>query len=63
MEINLAQATLVVVGATGSIGSACVELLAPYVAHIVLVARNRTRLERFCESMRERVSCEPLYLH
>ncbi|MGH7755881.1 MAG: shikimate dehydrogenase, partial [Vulcanimicrobiaceae bacterium] len=42
MEIELADATAVVIGATGSIGSACVELLAPHVRHIVLVARNLT---------------------
>ncbi len=54
MEIPLASATAVVIGATGSIGSACVELLAPHVASIVLVARNRTRLERLAASLRER---------
>jgi fatty aldehyde-generating acyl-ACP reductase len=47
MEIDAAAATAVVIGATGSIGSACVELIAPHVEHVVLVARNRTRLERF----------------
>ena len=58
MEIDLANETAVVVGATGSIGSACVELLAPHVARLILVARNRTRLERFAESLRGRVACE-----
>jgi len=57
MEVELAGATAVVIGATGSIGSACVELIAPYVAHVVLVARNRTRLEKFVASLRDRVSC------
>lgn len=57
MDIELSEATLVVLGATGSIGSACVELLAPHVAHIVLVARNRTRLENMAESMRVRLPC------
>lgn len=57
MEIDLARATLVVVGATGSIGSACAEMLAPHVAHVVLVARNRTRLEKFAASLRERFTC------
>lgn len=47
MEINPARATVAVVGATGSIGSACVELLAPYVAHVVMVAPNLTRLASF----------------
>jgi predicted amino acid dehydrogenase len=58
MEIAIEEETAVVIGATGSIGSACVELLAPHVRRIVLVARNRTRLERLAESLRERVSCE-----
>jgi predicted amino acid dehydrogenase len=57
LEIPLAGATAVVVGATGSIGSACVELLAPHVERIVLCARNRTRLERLEATLRERVSC------
>jgi predicted amino acid dehydrogenase len=58
MEIGLADETAVVIGATGSIGSACVELLAPHVARIVLVARNRTRLEKLSASLRGRVACE-----
>jgi predicted amino acid dehydrogenase len=58
MEVELPGATAVVIGATGSIGSACVELLAPHVSRLVLVARNRTRLERFAEDVRERVTCE-----
>jgi len=58
MEIPLPSATAVVVGATGSIGSACVELLAPHVRHVVLVARNRTRLEALAASLRERVRCQ-----
>ncbi len=57
MEIEPAQATAVVVGSTGSIGSACVELLAPHVEHIVLVARNLTRLRAFHDSIRERLPC------
>lgn len=57
MEIDPSQATLVIVGATGSIGSACVELLAPQVRHIVLVARNLTRLQKFHESIRETLAC------
>ncbi len=57
MEVDLASATAVVIGATGSIGSACVELLAPHVAEVVLVARNRTRLEHLAAELRERVAC------
>ncbi|MGP6189761.1 MAG: shikimate dehydrogenase [Vulcanimicrobiaceae bacterium] len=57
MEIEAAGATAVVIGATGSIGSACVELLAPHVRRLVLVARNRTRLERFAREAAERLPC------
>jgi fatty aldehyde-generating acyl-ACP reductase len=37
--VQLESATVAVVGATGSIGSACAELLAPAVAELVLVGR------------------------
>jgi predicted amino acid dehydrogenase len=57
MDVDLAQATLVVIGATGSIGSACVELLGPHVAHIVLVARNETRLRHFHDDVAGRHPC------
>jgi fatty aldehyde-generating acyl-ACP reductase len=57
MGIETERATAVVVGATGSIGAACVELIAPRVAHVILVARNETRLRKFHESVRERLPC------
>jgi predicted amino acid dehydrogenase len=57
MDVDTANETAVVIGATGSIGSACVELIAPHVAHIVLVARNETRLRTCAQSLRDRVSC------
>ena len=57
MEVDLAAATAVVIGATGSIGSACVELIAPHVSEVVLVARNRTRLEKLASELRERLTC------
>jgi predicted amino acid dehydrogenase len=57
MEVEPAGATAVVIGATGSIGSACVELLAPHVGHLVLVARNRTRLERCARDAAGRLPC------
>ena len=57
MDVDLAAATAVVIGATGSIGSACVELIAPHVAEVVLVARNRTRLEKLVAELRERLTC------
>jgi predicted amino acid dehydrogenase len=42
--VGLGSATAAVVGATGSIGSACAELLAPMVAELILVGRLDSRL-------------------
>ncbi|MBV9409467.1 MAG: shikimate dehydrogenase, partial [Candidatus Eremiobacteraeota bacterium] len=61
MGIDARHATAVVVGATGSIGAACAELIAPHVAHLILVARNETRLRKFHESIRERLPCTSSY--
>jgi predicted amino acid dehydrogenase len=61
MGIDAGAATAVVVGATGSIGGACVELIAPHVAHVVLVARNETRLRKFHESIRDGLPCASSY--
>jgi fatty aldehyde-generating acyl-ACP reductase len=58
MGVELGSATAVVIGATGSIGSACVELIAPHVNRVVLVARNLTRLQTLEAELRERVTCE-----
>ncbi|HTW83762.1 MAG TPA: NAD(P)H-binding protein [Candidatus Sulfotelmatobacter sp.] len=57
MGIEAARATAVVVGATGSIGSACVALIAPHVAHVVLVARNETRLRKFHAEIAPTLPC------
>lgn len=40
MGINLSAAEVVVVGATGSIGNICAQLLAPEVNHLTLVGRD-----------------------
>lgn len=58
MGIDAAASTAVVVGATGSIGSACAQLIAPKVKRLILVARNETRLRKFHESMRAQLPCE-----
>jgi fatty aldehyde-generating acyl-ACP reductase len=52
MDIRLEEATAAVVGATGTIGSVCAELLAGGVGQLWLIARRRDRLE----ALRER--CE-----
>jgi predicted amino acid dehydrogenase len=57
MGIDAKEATAVVVGATGSIGSACVQLIAPKVKHVILVARNQTRLSKFHESIKDELPC------
>lgn len=61
MDIDAAASTAAVIGATGSIGSACVRLIAPKVAEIVLVARNETRLRKFYESVTARLPCKSSY--
>jgi predicted amino acid dehydrogenase len=57
MGIDAPSATAVVVGATGSIGSACVRLIAPRVARVVMVARNATRLEKLHASLAAELPC------
>ncbi|HEY6236044.1 MAG TPA: hypothetical protein VIW69_13160, partial [Candidatus Elarobacter sp.] len=61
MGIEASRTTAVVVGATGSIGGACVELIAPHVAHVIMVARNETRLRKFHENLAARLPCESSY--
>ena len=51
MDIPLKQATAAVVGATGSIGSVCAELLAEDVAELILIGRREEALE----TLRERL--------
>lgn len=57
MEIDPAASTAAVIGATGSIGSACVQLIAPKVGSIILVARNETRLRKFHEAIADKLPC------
>ncbi len=45
MGINIARAKVAVVGATGSIGKTCAQMLAPRCAEIALIGRDLTRLE------------------
>jgi predicted amino acid dehydrogenase len=57
MGIEARAATAAVIGATGSIGSACVELIAPHVERVVMVARNETRLRKLHAELGPRVPC------
>ena len=61
MGIDAPAATAAVIGATGSIGSACVHMIAPKVKHLILVARNETRLQKFHESVVAELGCETSY--
>lgn len=61
MGIEANSATAVVVGATGSIGSACVRLIARRVGHVILVARNATRLRNLHEEIAAQLSCSSEY--
>jgi len=61
MHIDTRDATAVVVGATGSIGSACAKLIAPKVRHLVLVARNNTRLAKFHDAIKNELPCSSSY--
>lgn len=57
MGVDPATSTAVVIGATGSIGSACARIIAPKVGRIILVARNETRLRKFYESVAGELPC------
>ncbi|MBS3938716.1 MAG: SDR family NAD(P)-dependent oxidoreductase [Peptococcaceae bacterium] len=54
MQIKIADAQVVVVGATGSIGQVCARLMAKEAARVTLVARNLERLQ----AVRERIYAE-----
>ena len=56
-----ASPTAVVVGATGSIGAACVQLIAARVRTVICVARNETRLRTFVANLAPQVPCELRY--
>jgi fatty aldehyde-generating acyl-ACP reductase len=48
---ELRESTLLIVGATGDVGSGCARCLAPFVKRLVLHARNRERLGRLAEEL------------
>ncbi|MCS7190280.1 MAG: hypothetical protein NZ843_01615 [Fimbriimonadales bacterium] len=52
MGIDIANATVAVVGATGSIGRTCAEALAPQAATILLLGRDESRLEPIAQQLR-----------
>ena len=56
MGIDLATADAAVIGATGSIGSACAQILGNRVARLTLSARNATRLKNLTHAMQPHVT-------
>src|SRR5579862_5515946 len=48
---NLGTSTLLIVGATGDVGSGCARCLAPLVRRVLLNARNVERLRRLAEEL------------
>lgn len=50
-EVSLKEKTVCVVGATGSIGSVCAQMLAEEAGELILVARNRRKLKLMHERL------------
>ena len=48
---NIQRSTLLIVGATGDVGSGCARCLAPMVKRVLLSARNMERLRRFAAEL------------
>src|SRR4029077_10681564 len=48
---DLCRSTLLIVGATGDVGSGCVRCLAPLVKRVLLSARNLERLRRLAAEL------------
>jgi len=48
---NLRKSTLLIVGATGDVGSGCARCLAPFVKRVLLNARNEERLRRLAAEL------------
>ncbi|HAK74026.1 MAG TPA: shikimate dehydrogenase, partial [Sporomusaceae bacterium] len=51
MGKSMDRANVVILGATGSIGAACAQILAREVRYLTLVARNEAKLERIAEQI------------
>ena len=52
--VDLSSAAVLVVGATGDIGSACARYLSTRVGTLLVCARNQARLERLSDDLRRR---------
>jgi len=51
MGIDLQRANVLILGATGSIGAACAQILAREVRYLTLAARNEEKLEKLAEQI------------
>ncbi|MBP2650348.1 MAG: Shikimate/quinate 5-dehydrogenase [Firmicutes bacterium] len=51
LGINMEQANVVVLGATGSIGAACAQILSREVRYLTLVARDEAKLEKVAQQI------------
>jgi predicted amino acid dehydrogenase len=60
LEIEISHATLGVVGATGSIGRVCAEILAPKFGSTLLIGRNLARTQELAAQLpRAQASADP----
>ena len=48
---NISKSTLLIVGATGDVGSGCARCLAPFAKRVILCARNTERLRTFAAEL------------
>lgn len=60
MGMTLADSTVAVLGATGSIGSACARILAGTVGQLVLMGRDEKRLEQVAYDVAARAGVYPM---
>ncbi len=51
MELDLSEANLAVIGATGSIGKACARIMAKQVKELTLIGRNSENLSRLAQEI------------
>ncbi len=58
MDINIRDATVAVVGATGAIGRVCADLLAGEAARLILAARDEKKLEVLRDRLKVRARSE-----
>lgn len=61
MDLELSDATLAVIGATGDIGSICTKILAKKVKRLNLIARNTDRLKAFVDTIKKDSGVEVRY--